>query len=132
MKKCLVTLLIGDEIRTFWDKHLKSTWVKYAEKHGYDIITIDDYIDNSPMAASRAPHWQKCLILEHPKVKSYESAVWVDADIMINFHTAPCIVEHNASDRIGPGAHPDVPPAIETTHEWRDDSIFHVTIPCAL
>ena len=84
-----------------WSTRFKKTWEKYAEIHGYDIVVIDDYIDVSEKGKSRSPHWQKCLILEHPKVKKFDDVVWIDSDILINYHTAPCIVEHNASGKIG-------------------------------
>lgn len=101
MKKCLVTLTIGDEFKSLWEKYFKRTWDEYAARHGYDIVAIDDYIDTSPKGTSRAPHWQKCLVLEHEEVRKYDHAVWVDADILINYHTAPCIVGPGNSDGIG-------------------------------
>lgn len=90
--KCIVTLLIGDYYQALWEKLFADTWYRYAEKHGYDIITIKDYIDPDHAEKKRSPHWQKCLILEHPEVKQYKRAVWIDSDILINYHRAPCIV----------------------------------------
>lgn len=100
-KKALVTLLIGDDYYKVWKTYFKQSWEKYADIHGYDIVIIDDFIDKSELAASRSVHWQKCLILEDERVQQYEDIVWLDSDVLINFHRAPCIVESNNSNNIG-------------------------------
>jgi len=74
---------------------------EYAARHGYELVLIDDYIDQSPLANQRTPHWQKCLILEHPAVREFDRAVWIDADILINFRSAPCIVAATEPGKIG-------------------------------
>ena len=44
MKKCLVTLTIGDDFKSFWKKYFEHRLDEYATRHGYDIVAIDDYI----------------------------------------------------------------------------------------
>lgn len=100
-KKALVTLAIGQRYEDLWNKYCKSTWEPYAEKHGYDIIIIKRWLDEQPLAKERSPHWQKLLILEAEETQGYESLVWIDTDIAINYVTAPCIVGSNNSDKIG-------------------------------
>ena len=73
----------------------------YAAKHGYDIVLIDQPIDTSRLAFERTPNWQKCLILEHEKVRPYERVVWIDADIAINHFSAISIIETGEPVRIG-------------------------------
>lgn len=99
--KALVTIIIGDETRHFWQTYVRDSWEKYANRYGYDIVIIEGYLDDSPKGHARRIPWQKCLILEDPRVQRYESAVWIDADILINYHRSPCIVEHHQSDLIG-------------------------------
>lgn len=99
--KCLVTITIGDAFQKMWNGLYRGCMERYAEKHGYDLVVIDDYLDGSEFGRSRPPHWQKLLILEHPEVRRYRHAVWVDADILINYHHAPCIVAANPTDKIG-------------------------------
>jgi hypothetical protein len=96
-KKCIVTLLIGEKYQERWRTYYKDSWDKYAKIHGYDIIVVDDYLDQTERAKSRSPHWQKLLITEDERVKRYESVVWMDSDILINFHEAPCIVDSHAN-----------------------------------
>jgi len=101
-KKALVTLAIGERYLQLYEKYCKPTWEPYAEKHGYDIIVIKDWLDTSPRNNARLPHWQKLLILEAEETQGYDHIVWIDTDISINFQTAPCIVEaNNTSDKVG-------------------------------
>jgi len=100
--KALVTLVIGDQYRIGWEKTFRHCMELYAEKHGYDIVAFDRHLDPSSFGTSRPPHWQKLLILEQPEVRRYEHAVWIDADILVNHHHAPCIVGAGGnSEKIG-------------------------------
>ncbi|TAN73346.1 MAG: hypothetical protein EPN20_03310 [Magnetospirillum sp.] len=105
MKKALVTLVIGDEYRTNWQNRFAPTWVPYARRHGYEIIPIEEYIDEGDLAWTRSPHWQKCLILELPGMDRFDRVVWVDADILINHRLAPDIVAQTPEGRIGAVSH---------------------------
>lgn len=49
----------------------------------------------------RPPHWQKAFVLSHSAAEKYEDIVFMDSDIIINYHMAPCIVKANNSDKIG-------------------------------
>ncbi|MDV7339041.1 hypothetical protein RYZ26_05525 [Terasakiella sp. A23] len=100
-KKALVTLAIGDHYVDLWNKYCKRTWEPYAEKYGYDIVIIKRWLDDSELATTRPPHWQKLLILEAEETQGYDHLVWIDTDIVINSETAPCIVDSNQSDKIG-------------------------------
>lgn len=100
----LVTIVIGDEYTSMFKRLCEPSWLAYAERHGYDLVVIDDVIDPSPRARARSLNWQKCLISEHPEVKDrYETVVWLDADIVINVAKAPCVVSAcvDAPDKIG-------------------------------
>lgn len=102
MDKCLVTILIGDDYRKTWERTYRDCLAAYANRHGYDLLVIGDYLDNGPKGRERSPHWQKLLILEHPRVRDYRHAVWIDADILVNHHRAPCVVSAAGdSDKIG-------------------------------
>ncbi|MEW5727188.1 MAG: hypothetical protein AB1918_05115 [Pseudomonadota bacterium] len=99
--KALVTVVIGQPCVDEWNRFFRPTWEEYARRHGYDIIAIPHYIDKSPRGTSRSPHWQKLRILEREDVRGYKNVVWLDSDILINYHLAPCIVTHHASERVG-------------------------------
>jgi alpha-N-acetylglucosamine transferase len=95
--KALVTILIGEEYKQFWQNNCQKSWEQYANKHNYDIVLIEEPIQED----SRTAHWQKLLIFEHPKVKKYDRVAWVDADIVINFAGAPCVFEATEEGTIG-------------------------------
>ena len=101
VKKVIVTIAIGDMHYNFWKKYASKSWELYAEKHGYDIICFQEPLDNSERAKKRSVSWQKCLILNDPKVKQYDRVVWLDSDIIINHFDAPCIVSTVKEDAIG-------------------------------
>ena len=101
-RTALTTMVIGKDYQDMWDGLYRKSVEAYAAKHGYDLVIIDDYIDSSPRGRERTPHWQKCLILEHDVLKTYDHVVWIDADIFVNFHNAPCIIaDHGGGDGIG-------------------------------
>ncbi|MGB3263477.1 MAG: hypothetical protein WBA89_05925 [Microcoleus sp.] len=99
--KAIVTLVIGQKHRNNWHSLCQSNWQKYADRHGYDIICISNPLDDSERAKKRSPCWQKCLILGEESVQKYDRVVWVDADVLINWANAPCIVEGVAVDKVG-------------------------------
>lgn len=101
MRKAIVTLVIGKEYIERWKKLCRSSWQCYANKHGYDLITIDVPLDNSSQAQSRSPAWQKCLILSQGFSKNYDQIVWIDSDILINASAAPCIVKNVPLEQVG-------------------------------
>ncbi|MBE9094079.1 hypothetical protein [Tychonema sp. LEGE 07203] len=99
--KAIVTLVIGEKHWSNWHSLCQSNWQKYADRHGYDIICISNPLDVSDRAQKRSPCWQKCLILGEESVQKYDRVVWVDADVLINWANAPCIVEGVAVDKVG-------------------------------
>ncbi len=102
--KAIVTLTIGKRYLENWQDLCQANWQKYADRHGYDVICISKPLDDSERAQKRSPCWQKCLILGEESVQKYDRVVWVDADVLINWANAPCIVEGVAVDRVGAAA----------------------------
>jgi hypothetical protein len=99
--KSIVTIALGEKYLANWKRYAESNWRRYAEKHGFDIICIDQPLDTSARAQKRSPSWQKCLILGLDSVKDYERVVWVDCDVLINYHTAPDITQGVPLDKVG-------------------------------
>lgn len=96
-KKALVTLVIGEPYKSEWVTHCQKNWQRYAEKHGLDIIAIDEKINPQD---NRSPAWQKCLVLTDEKVRQYEQVAWVDSDIIIN-ENAPNIFDGVPLEKVG-------------------------------
>lgn len=100
LKKAIVTLVIGEVYRDRWNKLCAANWQRYADLHGYDLICIENPLDNSPRAQSRSAAWQKCLILGDKRVQDYDRVVWIDSDILIN-PNSPCVVSNVPEDKVG-------------------------------
>ena len=98
--KAIVTLAIGAAFRQRWLEVCKPNWQRYAERHGYDLICIDQPLDHTPRVLQRSPAWQKCLVLSQPFSRNYERLVWVDLDILIN-PEAPDIADGVPLDKVG-------------------------------
>lgn len=101
MKKAIATMAIGERYRTAWRTTVEPNWRRYAQRHGYDIVCFEEPLDESDRARSRSPAWQKLLILGREELASHDVVVWVDADICINIHRAPCIVASRKTGNIG-------------------------------
>jgi hypothetical protein len=91
--KAIVTIALGEKYLTMWRRVCEANWHAYAQKHGYDLICIDTPLDASERACQRSPSWQKCLILGQDAIRN--------ADILINAHTAPSIVDGVPIDKVG-------------------------------
>jgi hypothetical protein len=82
--RAIVTLLLGEEYRTIWERVCRPSWEHYADRFGHDICVITAPLDVSPRAAARSPAWQKLLVLDQPWAQRYERILWLDADILIS------------------------------------------------
>ena len=88
MKKAIVTITIGEKYKNMFHKYCKENWQNYCEKYNYDLIVINNYLDNSERAKERSPAWQKLLILSQEWSNNYDQIVWIDTDIIINYQEA--------------------------------------------
>jgi hypothetical protein len=98
--KALVLMSIGFDLQTCkYAKFLPST-LKWAEKHGYDIIVIDEPLDKTIPLIPRAIYMQKLLICSQEWSRKYKYIVWKDLDILFNEH-APDICDGIPDGKIG-------------------------------
>ena len=101
MRKAIVTLVIGDSYRAWFDKAARANWKAYTQKHGLALVVFDKPLDMSARAIARSPSWQKCLILEQSHVQAFDQVVWIDSDIIINSRHAPNVFDGVPIDHIG-------------------------------
>jgi hypothetical protein len=102
MNDCaIVTLAIGQQHADLWRRYCQRTWQAYAQKHGFDLIVVQEPLDRSELAASRSPAWQKCLVLGQEFAARYRQIVLLDSDIVINDQTAPKITDQVPETHIG-------------------------------
>ena len=99
--KAIVTLAIGATFKKKWERLCADNWQGYAQKHGCDLVILDQPIDPSERATRRSPAWQKCLILGDPTVKKYDQVAWFDSDIFFNPLDTPNIFDQVPIERVG-------------------------------
>lgn len=100
-RKAIVTIVHGEHFQRTWKQFSRPNWRRYAERHRYELLVLDQPLDQSPRATARSIAWQKLLIASHPQARRYDVLVWIDADVVINHWRAPCIVASLSTDRIG-------------------------------
>lgn len=83
MRKALVSLAVGDRCFGPWSRYLRGNWSAWCDRHGYDLIVFDSLLDNSPRGLQRSPAWQKLLAMSSPLLQEYDTAFWLDADVLI-------------------------------------------------
>ncbi len=99
-RKAIVTLAVGPGFAARWHSVCEPLWRRYCDRHGYDLICIEEPLDHSARARSRSPAWQKCLILGQPFARRYEQVVWVDADVLPG-PEAPSVAEGVPRELVG-------------------------------
>ena len=98
---CMVTMAIGQKWLTTWKTYCEPGWRKYAARCGYSVMCIDAPLDSSERARKRSPSWQKCLVASDRLLSQYDQLIWVDADILINWRTAPPITQGVDPSKVG-------------------------------
>lgn len=99
--RAIVTLLIGAKFQERWRRLCRANWQTYADRHGYDLVVLEQPLDDSARASGRSPSWQKCLALGSSAVRRYRQVVWIDADVLFNLIGAPDICETVPETRVG-------------------------------
>jgi hypothetical protein len=99
--KAIVTLAIGEAFKKRWERLCGDNWWQYAQRHGSDLMILDQPIDRSARATRRSFAWQKCLILGAPAVKKYDQVVWFDCDIFFNPLDAPSVFDEVPIEKVG-------------------------------
>jgi hypothetical protein len=88
-RTAIVTLAIGDQFGERWHRLCEENWQRYADRHGYDLICIEEPLDASERALGRSPSWQKLLVPGQPFAENYERIVWVDTDVLFGREARP-------------------------------------------
>ena len=99
--RALVTLVVGSDYESNFERYCRKNWTAYADRHGYDLVIFNSPLDTSPRAAARPIYWQKNLILEQAELADYEQIAWIDSDIAINAARAPPVFDDVPMERIG-------------------------------
>jgi hypothetical protein len=83
-KHAVVTLAIGEKYLAEFNRRFRPYFERYADRIGAELVVIDGFIEKSD---KRAP-WQKLLLFDHPDVRKYDRAMFMDGDIYITRHAS--------------------------------------------
>jgi hypothetical protein len=112
-RTAIVTLAIGAEFADRWHRLCEANWRAYADRHGYDVICLEEPLDDSKRARERSPSWQKLLLLGQPFASEYERIVWVDADVVFG-RDAAAVTDGVPIEKVGAVDEvQDLPPAVK-------------------
>ncbi len=79
-RTALCTIVVGPAYIAAFDKYCRRRFLRYAERHGYDPIILNQPVRELP---GRKLTWQKLCLPDLPWWKDYEQVAFVDADILI-------------------------------------------------
>ena len=134
MKKAIVTLTIGGKYENLFNTYCKNNWEKYCEKFDYDLIVINQNLDDSKRSRERSPAWQKLLILSQEWANNYDQIVWVDSDVVINFNSARDISKIVEKENLGAVDAYSIPSkeiyqiSLKRTYEnWSENGIKYIS-----
>lgn len=108
-RKAIVTIVHGERYQRIWRRFSLPNWRRYAARHGYELLVLEQPLDTSLRARSRSIAWQKLLVAGHPNARTYDVLVWMDADVVINPWLAPCIASSLSTDQIGVSEETELP-----------------------
>jgi hypothetical protein len=101
VKKCIVTMTVGERYIQDFNLYAKSSWLEYCQKYSIDLIILDTPLDKSLDAKKRSPAWQKLLILSQDWSSNYDQMAWLDSDIIINSSSSPDIFSFVPISKLG-------------------------------
>lgn len=96
----VVTVAVGFPYKQAYLSLFHRSVLAYCDKHGYDFLLVDDFIDRSEADPSLIS-LQKALVCSVDVAADYERVVFIDADILVNVEDAPSIVAETTPDLAG-------------------------------
>ncbi|MBM3545803.1 MAG: hypothetical protein FJX54_02525 [Alphaproteobacteria bacterium] len=109
-RKLIVTIADGDEYRFLFETFALPTWRAYADRIGADIrVATSAELGRTTDSRIGIP-WYKLLALSDDASLAYDLVCWIDADVLINHHSAPDIFDYAVPGRVG---------VVNLTHHFR-------------
>jgi hypothetical protein len=107
MKTAIVVTLAIGELKTKYETLFIPSIKAYANKWGFDFLCIDDFLE--PFEANEEGRkniaqlicMQKLLLTKQAWASNYKYIIYIDADILINYESAPNILEGIPDGKIG-------------------------------
>ena len=84
MKCAVATMAIGEDYQSAYAAVFKPSVQRYVDRHGYDLVVLNDYIGEYQCRDARLVTFMKMLVPYHEAVRSYDLLMVLDVDILIS------------------------------------------------
>ncbi len=82
-RRALVTVVVGDEYRRFYDAHIRAGHERYARQLGCPLVVLGRRLSSGSAVDHPHASWEKVKILEEPELAGFERLCWIDADVVV-------------------------------------------------
>jgi hypothetical protein len=82
-RRALVTVVVGDGYRRFYDAHIRPGHERYARQLGCPLVVIARPLRSESDVDHPHASWEKVKILEEPELARFDRLCWIDADVVV-------------------------------------------------
>lgn len=82
-RRALVTVVVGDGYRRFYDAHIRPGHERLARQLGCPLLVFTRPLRSGSDVDHPHASWEKVKILEEPELASFDRLCWLDADLFV-------------------------------------------------
>ncbi|MBX7197364.1 MAG: hypothetical protein K1X94_35260, partial [Sandaracinaceae bacterium] len=82
-RRALVTAVVGDGYRRFYDAHIRPGQERLARRLGCPLVVIERPLASESDVDHPHASWEKVKILEEPLLGRFDRLCWLDADLFV-------------------------------------------------
>lgn len=82
-RRALVTVVVGDGYRRFYDAHIRAGHERYARQLGCPLVVLTRRLVTPSVVDHPHASWEKVKILDEPQLATYDQLCWIDADVVV-------------------------------------------------
>ncbi len=82
-RRALVTVVVGDGYRRFYDAHIRPGHERLARQLGCPLVVFTRPLHSTSEVHHPHASWEKVKILEEPELASFDRLCWLDADLFV-------------------------------------------------
>lgn len=82
-RRALVTVVVGDGYRRFYDAHIRAGHERYARQLGVPLVVLTRPLSSRSVVDHPHASWEKVKILEEPALAEFDRLCWIDADVVV-------------------------------------------------
>ena len=82
-RRALVTVVVGDGYRRFYDAHIRAGHERFARQLGCPLVVLGRRLSSESSVDHPHASWEKVKILEEPELAGFDRLCWIDADVVV-------------------------------------------------